>query len=79
MFEQMNELVDDFFKKSDDFIDKMKNYEEEKNKISFDEKPQYEVIDHTFEMNEEEKRKYEEVGKKIDDLTVEIMREHGEI
>lgn len=34
-----------------------------------------EVKDHTFEMDEEDKKKYEEVGKKIDDLTKEIDEE----
>ena len=48
------------------------------NMLSNDEKPQYQVmgdtekVDHTFEMNEEEKRKYEEVGRKIENLTKEL-------
>ena len=28
--------------------------------------------DHTFEMNDEERKKYEEVGKKIENLTKEL-------
>ena len=32
--------------------------------------------DNTFEMNDEEKKKYEEVGQKIDDLTKEIDRKN---
>lgn len=35
--------------------------------------------DHTFEMNEEEKRMYEEVGRKMDNLTKELESDLEEL
>ena len=69
-------IVDDFMEKTDDMINKL---EKNKSMLSADEKEPVVMmggkIDHTFEMNDEERRKYEEVGRKIDALTKEIESE----
>lgn len=59
MFNDMDNLVNNFFKQSDEFIQKRK--------------------DHTFDMNAEEKAKYEEVGRKMDNLTKELKSDLEEL
>lgn len=76
MFDEMDKQVNDFFGAADALINKYKD-----NSLVNEESSKYQVFgtrDHTFEMNDEERKKYDAVGNKIENLTKELESLRGD-
>ena len=70
MFEEMDKEINSFFNSADNLINKYKD-----NSLVNEESSKYQVFGtraHTFEMNDEERKKYDAVGNKIENLTKEL-------